>query len=288
MNQITPLRPISDDDAARTISRETHQHLTERITATAAMGAARRKPAQTRRWGIAVPVAVCVAIAIALASVIGTGKTHVGPVNLGPSAAQALVFTTEGRYIVVIVRNPVAEVNRYRSELAAHHLNVSLRVIPVSPSLVGTLVEGSGPNVITTLDARGKCWAADGGNVCPVGIKVPINFRGSASFTFGRAARPGEQYESAGSATAPGEAMYGLPFRGRTVATVLAWLRARHVTVPQYRWNKQLSGNTGYAAALHPNQVPKTWYVQAAIPWAPGQVLLFVSPHPKAQAPASS
>jgi hypothetical protein len=77
--------------------------------------------------------------------------------------------------------------------------------------------------------------------------------------------------------------MHGLRFRGRTVATVLAMLRARHVTVPQYRWLKQLFGNRTYSAARHPNQVPKNWYVHEAIPWAPGQVLLFVGPHPNGQ-----
>jgi hypothetical protein len=74
-------------------------------------------------------------------------------------------------------------------------------------------------------------------------------------------------------ATAPGEAMHGLRFRGRTVATVLALLRARHLTVPQYR---SMAGNV--SNVLRPGQVPGTWHLYGAIPWAPGQVLLWVRP----------
>ncbi len=70
--------------------------------------------------------------------------------------------------------------------------------------------------------------------------------------------------------------MHGLRYRGRTVATVLALLRARHVTVPQYRY---VHANFGHE--LRSDQVPSDWYVHNAIPWAPGQVLLFVGPTPE-------
>ena len=76
--------------------------------------------------------------------------------------------------------------------------------------------------------------------------------------------------------------MHGLRFRGRTVAAVLAMLRARQVTVPQYRWLKP-TGRTVYGYALRPDQVPRHWYVHDASPWAPGQVLLVVGPHPNGQ-----
>jgi hypothetical protein len=282
VNQISQLRTISDDEAACTVSQQTHADLIQRITSIPSLESAPHPRARRRPWRIAVPLAVGVGAAIALATVIGTGGTNVGPVNLGPANAQALTFKTEGQVIVVIVRNPLADLRRYRAELAAHHLNITLSLVPASPSLVGTLVEGSGPSEITPITARGKCWTGGGGNVCPVGIKIPINFQGSAGFTFGRATRPGEQYETSAPATAPGEAMHGLRFRGRTVAAVLAMLRARQVTVPQYRWLKP-TGRTVHGYALRPDQVPRHWYVHDASPWAPGQVLLVVGPHPNAQ-----
>jgi hypothetical protein len=48
---------------------------------------------------------------------------------------------------------------------------------------------------------------------------------------------------------------------------VLVQLRARHVTVAQYRTT---SSNPA------PVPVPLNWHVYDAIPWAPGQVLLVV------------
>jgi hypothetical protein len=115
-----------------------------------------------------------------------------------------------------------------------HHLDITLKLVPGSPSIVGTVVAFGGTQLqsMHPITAKGKCVVAGGGSICPVGVRVPLGFRGSGEIVFGRAARPGEQYVSGGSPTAPGEAMHGLRYRGRRVATVLALLRARHVTVP--------------------------------------------------------
>lgn len=67
----------------------------------------------------------------------------------------------------------------------------------------------------------------------------------------------------------PIEAMHGLNYVGQTVATVLSELRARQVTVPQYRYTRAGEGQ--------PDHAPAGRYVQGAIPWAPGQVLPIVS-----------
>jgi hypothetical protein len=180
------------------------------------------------------------------------------------------------------VTNPLAAPAIYRAEFAAHHLNMTLSLVPVSPSLVGTLVYmGDGGPGITTITARGRCWTGGGGSACPVGVRIPLSFHGRASFTFGRAARPGEQYESTGLVTSPGEAMHGLSYRGRTVAAVLAMLGARHVTVPQYRYQSA----TGDICAPMPHPVPATWRVYDADPWAAHQVLLWVGPPAGAATP---
>lgn len=151
-----------------------------------------------------------------------------------------------------------------------------MNLVPASPSIVGTVVytgQSAGSSPIQTITAKGRCYTGGGGAECPVGVRIPADFHGQAEIVFGRAARPGEQYEStAVSATVPGEVMHGLKFVGDTVTQVLALLRPRHVTVAVYNYEKQ-----GYGG-VNAHHVPGTWYVYDATPWAPGQVMLSVGP----------
>jgi hypothetical protein len=102
-------------------------------------------------------------------------------------------------------------------------------------------------------------------------VRIPAGFRGQAQLAFGRAARPGERYETTAPATAPGEVMQGMRFQGDTVSQVLAMLRERDVTVPVFNYARQ-----GYARNL--SRVPGSWYVYDAALWASQQVMLFVGP----------
>ncbi len=231
----------------------------------------------------AAAVAAITAGAVAVAT-LGPGDRG-GAGRTGPAAAGArlLSFTRHGRFIDVIVRNPAADPQRYRAEFRAHHLDITLSLVPVSPSLVGTVVfvgASQQGGAITPITARGRCTEASGTGSCPVGLRVPAGYRGSAQLVFGRAARPGEQYESTAPATARGEVMHGMHFRGRTVAVVLAMLRRRHVTVPVFHYLADRA-----ARLLRPAQVPLSWYVYGADPWAPRQVALWAGP---ARKPAAS
>jgi hypothetical protein len=286
MNPITKICPVSDAEAAHLVRGSTMGALADDIVSSAlpfadapagtgsVAGHPGRRPRRLRRrLLIGVPVAAGLAVAGLIATSVGAPGQHLGPVSVGPPKAQAAVlkFTTSCGYIRVIVRNPLADPKRYRAEFAKYHLNIGLTLVPASPSIVGTLVAESlsaDASQLTPITAQGRCFAA-GGGVCPVGVLVPVHFRGSATLVFGRAARPGEQYESAGSATAPGEAMHGLHFQGKTVATVLAMLARRGITVAT--WRVQRSADC-YTEARH--SVPGTWLVYEAVPWAPGQVML--------------
>jgi hypothetical protein len=104
--QVRQLRPISDEDATRRVSQQTHVDLVAQITALPVVENARRPSVARHRWRAAVRLVIAVAAAIALATSLGNSGTSVGPVDLGPAKAQALSFTTEGRFIRVIVRNP--------------------------------------------------------------------------------------------------------------------------------------------------------------------------------------
>jgi hypothetical protein len=286
MNQVSAINPVPDARAAGLVSRDTFADLAEQIMATSqdeAAGAGRPRTGRARagrvgtrrRLLVGIPVTAAIVAAALAATVLVRPGQKVGPITVGPASAQALSFARDGRYIDITVRNPVADASVYRAEFAAHHLHVTLRMVPASPSLVGTLVymdASENAAQITTITAKGRCWTGGGGNQCPVGVRIPIGFRGRADFTFGRAARPGEQYETTGSVTAPGEAMHGLHYQGQTVAAVLTMLHGRHVTVPQYR------ADPGRFCHPLPRRVPSSWIVYDADPWAAGQILLWVAP----------
>jgi hypothetical protein len=271
MNQLSQITPVTDAEAARLVRTSTLADLAGQITATAVPPEAPRRNHPRRRI---VLVAAPLAAGLAAAAIVLATQSQPAPVRAASHPAQAsltaaLSFTTSGGYITVIVRDPLADPSRYRAEFAAHHLQVTLTLVPVSPSLVGSLVYFSEPasGGITPITARGKCRTGGGGSACPVGVRIPAGFRGQAQLVFGRAARPGEQYESTASATAPGEVMHGMRYQGLTVARVLAMLRQRDVSVPVYHYGGKL---------LH--SVPGAWYVYDADPWAPQQVTLFVGP----------
>ena len=277
MNPVTRISPVTDDEAARMVRPDTLADLAEQITASPpgaapgrlAAASGRGRWAKKGRWLAGIPVAAALAVALLVVTSLGRPGQRVGPVTVGPPAAQALSFSRHGGALIVTVRNPLADPARYRAEFAQHHLRIALKLLPVSPSLVGTVVYLSGD--VTPITAQGKCHLASGGAACPVGVRVPANFHGQAEVVFGRAARPGEQYASAASAFAPGEVMHGMRVTGHTVAQVLATLRHRGISVPLFNYAHQ-----GYARNLR--SVPGTWFVYDAVPWAPRQVLLFVGP----------
>ena len=276
--QISRIAPVTDEEAARLAQPGTLPDLAAGITA-APYGQARRAargrfPAR-RRWIIGVPLAAGLAAAALIATSLGRPGQHVGPVAVGPAPAQAqaLSFTRHGGFIDVIVRDPLADPARYRAEFARYHLDITLKLLPVSPSIVGTVVymgQSAHSSPLTPITAQGKCLEASGTSACPVGIKIPAGYRGSAQLVFGRAARPGAQYESTASAFAPGEVLHGLSVRGLRVTQVLAMLRQRHVTVAWF--DVQTAGG-----ATNKRQVPGSYFVDDANPWSLGEVQLFVS-----------
>jgi hypothetical protein len=296
LSSIAELAATSDAEAARLVADSTHADLVARITATPYQATERRGAAgpplvTRRRLAIGLPVAAAVAVAALVITSAGHPGQHVGPINVGPAKAEALTFTRHGRYIDVIVRDPLADEKKYNAEFKAHGLHITLRLVAASPSLVGTVVYADGGSSIQPITAIGKCWTGGGGSRCPVGLRVPIHYHGTADLVFGRAARPGERYETTAPATVRGEALYGLHITGRRVAAVLAMLRTRHVTVGEYNFQKP---GRGGVLARH---VPLKWFVYDADPWAPGQVMLFVgktrhehfyNPHTKLPSPKAS
>jgi hypothetical protein len=280
---VSRLAPVTDEQAAALVSPRALGELGEEImlTAPGRSRSGRRDPLGWRAVTASLSAAAAVAVVIAL--IFSVGGQHGGPrPGAGRARLAALVFTSAPGYIDVVIRDPYADPATYRAEFAAHHLNISLTMVPGSPSVVGTLAMGGG-NGLTVLRQPGRC-TEPGGGACAIGVRIPAGFRGSAQLAFVGPARPGEKYESTGQVTAPGEAMHGLRYLRRRVSAVLAMLARRHVTVGAYR----VITATGFAAS--PRSVPADWYVTGADPYAPGEVMLWASrtPHggPSAKPPA--
>lgn len=297
------LATITDRQAANVLPEAAAADLADRITRTAATAGAvaaaasnaPATPAERKRHSprvvIGLPLAAagvaCAAVAVAVVTRDdGPGTAGRAPEAIGTvrspdiKLAAALTITRRGDHINVRVRDPLADPKRYRAELAARGIKVRLSLVPASPSIVGTVVmlstsDGTTERDIATITAKGECETGGGGDRCPVGVRISVGYKGTADVVFARAARQGEQYASSAPVTAPGEAMHGLAFRNHRVGEVLAALRKRKVTVPEYR---SMVGNE--SRILRPAQVPPTWYVRDAVPWAKDQVLLFVEPEP--------
>lgn len=303
---ITHLAAVSDSEVSAMVAPDTRHNLAERIMATPFEKVRRTR----RRLLVGIPVAVgLTATAIAVGSLAAPGS-KVGPVQVGPSSAQAAALSfsqPQGGYITVRVKDPYADSARYQKEFAAHGMRIDLSVVPASPSIVGTVIADGAGNLPKdkmvyrpdgTLDktktipeprpdkrqiipviSKGACQMSGGGEACIIGMKVPVGYRNHEMVVFGRAARPGELYATTGPVTAPGEVMHGLAYRGQTVADVLTMLGKRGVTVVAYRADGPARPDGGVTTESL-KSVPGTWYVQDARPYADHQVMLFVSAKP--------
>lgn len=285
---IGAIAPVTDEEAARLVPPGTLADLAAQITGTPAdlpdsspargsSGTRRSSGARHRRRRVllAVPAAAVVA-----AGIVGGLLATSGP-SLPAAASRALSFTVSHGYITVIVKNPYADPSWYNADFRAHHLDITLRMEPVSPSLIGTVpfTDESDPShqpTITTIYAR-CAGATSGGDRCPIGIKVPYNYRGQYDVYFGRAARPGEKYISVNSSFAVGEALHGMRYIvGQPVSTVLREIAGRHLTAVL----------NDHATFGPPSKFPGAWHVTDALPYAPGQVMLFISRSSHGEPPA--
>jgi hypothetical protein len=242
------------------------------------VGIGRDRPVRMAAVG-ALVVAVIALIALAASGV------RIGSVHVGAQPAQALSFTRSGGEITVIVRNPLASPATFRRELTDHHLHIDLQLVEGSPSIVGTVAsigENSDRGAVQVIQAKGRCRISATRDYCPVGVRVPAGYSGSVSLGFVVPTPAGTPYVTSGSATAPGEAMHGLHYVGLPVSQVLAMLGRRHLRVQSYRHTTH-HGRTAYTHLLHSAQVPRTWRVFQAIPYAPDEVILFVGASASAQ-----
>lgn len=223
--------------------------------------------ARHRRLAIAVPtVAAAAALAFGISAALPTGS---GPV--GPAPAQALQITKDDGYLIIKIKDPSADPQRYREELAKYNLNIKLTLVPAAPDQVGRIIfsdegEPAGGPKLEWIEAPGDCTA----NGCLVGIKVPVTFKSYANVVFGRTAKPGEYIEGG----SPEDNARARELVGKTVSEALKILASRG-QAPSYR--------VGLESIDTPaEKVPANWIVYDAAPLPDKVVALWVSADGKA------
>jgi hypothetical protein len=187
-------------------------------------GARLRRPLVLSTFGAAAAGAVA---AVVLSTTSG----------VNPAPAEAVAFRTAASGdVIATVTDPFAAQAQLDAAFAKQGLKITVNLLPVSPSVVGTVLGTgeSGPAVeqIKSLQG-GHCLQGGGG--CTIGIEIPNDFTGEGSITLGRPAKAGEQYESAASIFAPGEPLHCSGLLGAKVSTALPVLQADSLTVVQWR-----------------------------------------------------
>lgn len=228
--------------------------------------------------------------ALGTCAAIAAGAT-IAVLSLSSSStpsAEALSFSQRGEWVIARILNPFASVSEIKRELDANHLHVALKLVPASPGSVGKVVmidvNGSPSSGIEPL-LEGKC--ANG--PCTVGVKVARDYKGTGYVVIGRAAKPGERYESTpiGGAFAPGEALHCSGLEGAPLKRAIAVLHDKRLAVVKWRTP------SGLLAKLTPpthrrlfKSAPakvlevarRRFRVQQIAPVAPGKVEVWLEP----------
>jgi hypothetical protein len=216
------LAPIRDDELPAAATTPAAAELVEAILSQPDVTDGRRVHARRPRARVTrLRLAACLGVSALLAAAI------LGPALRGDgTVASAVVFSQSGDEIIADVTDPFADEERLNAAFAQRGLDIKLRLIPVSPAMVGTLIareterpgdadvgvlseiadDPSDPSTTRVAPVLDKATCTPGG--CPIGLVIPANYAGSATFTIGRPARDGERYAAATSAFAPGEALH--------------------------------------------------------------------------------
>jgi hypothetical protein len=290
-NLVELVRGLRPEDAGRVdelFSPAQRIELFEKIVSsdrsiTADSGRRRLTPFRRTRWWPSMirrarrPVVLISSLGV-VAAVAVAAWLIVSSATQPQAAAAGVAFRTgaDGD-IVATVTDPFAAKGELNAAFAEHGLDITVNLLPVSPSLVGTVVsisDSGGASAIQPLQG-GRCVTGGGG--CSIRLRIPATFTGQGDITLGRPAKPGETYESTASAFAPGEVLHCSGLRGARVATALPILQRDKLTV---QWREQSTGAFNATA-------PTRDYIRDADPSAPGTVIIWTQPTPPAAFPAA-
>jgi hypothetical protein len=231
----------------------------------------RRRPGAV--YALLVLAVAVLAIVVVRAPAGGPARSVVHTTTPAVKTVAVAFRTTESGDIIATVTDPFAAQSTLNAAFEAAGLDITVTLVPVSPSLVGTVISVSQP--VDEPDGHieaiqhGTCIIPANG--CPIGITVPRGFTGAGFITLGRPAQPGEIYTSTNSAFAPGEALYCSGLLNEQVATAIPQIQADNITAEW--WHQNPTDN-------FTNDLPPSGndYIVGAVPVTPGTVLFQTRP----------
>ncbi|HEY1834764.1 MAG TPA: hypothetical protein VGG08_10025 [Solirubrobacteraceae bacterium] len=245
----------------------------EQMLAEICAGAEPRRPVVRARRRL-LPAAALAATALGLAVLLlVAGLPGAGTQR----ASSAIAFRTAADGdVIATVEEPFAAQSQLERAFARRGFDIQVSLVPVSPSLVGTLVyasEEDGADSIQPL-LRGPCLA--GGAGCSVGVRILSSFKGRGYITLGRAARADEAYDSTASAFAPGEPLHCSGLLGARVGSALPRLERDRLRA---QWREEVSvGSSSRSRTL--SAPPSGSYIWEATLSTPDKLVVFTEPTP--------
>ncbi|MEU7990174.1 hypothetical protein AB0B56_35460 [Streptosporangium canum] len=241
---------------------------------------ARRLAATVPHRRFAVPVVAGLAAATVILSWVLPGGYGTAP------ASAALDIKREGDYYVITVKDLYAAPKMYESELRARHLKITLAVDSAPPSLEGQMMvmdwqantlsnvqQEKRKGLIRTIDRPGACDRMGG---CPIGLKLPVDYRGKAEISLGRKARPGEAYKWRASLASPGELFHCVDFVNKTLDEVRPMLEQRGISLKLVNYGGKKGTRT---------LATGSWYVHDGVLESATSAIVLVWPSKKKPAP---
>jgi hypothetical protein len=216
-------------------------------------------------------------VAIAVVLVVAVTVMLVGQTVVSPTKAKAagVHFARRGGYIDATIDDPTAPAASMEAAFAKAGLDISVDVIPSSPSHAGTITFMDTPSSFEPIyGPESSCLLPGGGTRCVIGMRVPADFSGTASIQVNGTPPAGQLYDSVNEALAPGEVLHCSGVRGMTVAEAVLILRKLGVT-PVWRTYDDSDSSDGVSEASIENQ-----FIEDALPRSLGTVYLWVQPDP--------
>ncbi len=234
----------------------------------------RRATRRVRRAAVAV---VAVAAAVSGLSVVGLpwptrgGGTSAQPLGVAAAAAEVTVRRGADR-IDIEIAHVAADPADIQRKLEQAGVDVRITFLAASPSLEGKLVgESASADWGERIRYSYRKGANAAGDVAVV--SVPTDVDGALVLFMGRRALPGEQYSTAAISPAhPGEALHCVDLYGpSTLGQLMPQIAERGVV---------LRVRDDADREVDPSTVGHR-YIDNAVPWAPGEVLVWTRDRPR-------